>query len=172
MDEQENSKIFQVEGTTGENRQFHQEISKSPVTLDRLADQIAWYDKKSRAARYRYKAIKLLQIIVAAIVPLVTVFDFPSPGKITALLGLSMLIMEGIQQLGQYQENWITYRSTCEALKHEKYAFLADAGPYAATSAPIPILADRIEGLISQEHAKWISTMSRAKASEGASHKD
>jgi Protein of unknown function (DUF4231) len=67
------------------------------------------------------------------------------------------LIVEGLQQLNQYHANWISYRSTCEALKHEKYLFLAAAGPYAKVDDPLPLLADRIEGLISQEHAKWIS---------------
>jgi hypothetical protein len=32
--------------------------------------------------------------------------------------------------LNQDQQNRVIYRSTCEALKHEKYLFLSDAGPY------------------------------------------
>lgn len=76
---------------------------------------------------------------------------------VPAALGASVVVPEGLQRLNQYQQNWTTYRSTAEALKHEKYLFLALAGPYAGASAPSQLLADRIEGLISQEHAKWIS---------------
>ena len=66
------------------------------------------------------------------------------------------------QQLNQYQQNWITYRSTCEALKHEKYLYMAKAGPYAAASDSHALLAERIESLISQEHAKWVSAQESA----------
>jgi hypothetical protein len=56
---------------------------------------------------------------------------------------------------GPYQANWINYHSTCEALKHEKFLFLANAGPYTAAADPRVLLAERVESLISQEHAKW-----------------
>ncbi len=72
-----------------------------------------------------------------------------------------------MQQLNQYQQNWIAYRSTCEALKHEKYLYLAEAGPYGNAEnreKRIAVLADRIEGLISQEHAKWVSAQEQALA--------
>ncbi len=126
-------------------------------TLERLEDQIEWYDKKSQAAQRRFKILKLAQIISAAALPLIAVFDLPEPDKAAAVLGLIVLILEGAQQLNQYQQNWISYRSTCEALKHEKYLYLAGAGPYTGGKEIIALLADRIEGLISQEHAKWIS---------------
>jgi hypothetical protein len=41
-----------------------------------------------------------------------------------------VLIVEAVQQLNQNQLNWIAYRSTCQSLKHEKYLYLAGAGPY------------------------------------------
>jgi Protein of unknown function (DUF4231) len=47
-------------------------------------------------------------------------------------LGAVVVVVEGIQQLGQYQANWINYRSTAEALGHEKFLFLAGAGAYQA----------------------------------------
>jgi hypothetical protein len=48
---------------------------------------------------------------------------------VQAILGLVVLIVEGLQQLNQCQNNWIGYRSTCQALRHEKYLFLGNAGP-------------------------------------------
>jgi hypothetical protein len=81
---------------------------------------------------------------------------------VPAALGASVVVLEGLQQLNQYQQNWTTYRSTAEALKHEKYLFLALAGPYAGAASSSKLLADRIEGLISQEHAKWVSAREEA----------
>jgi hypothetical protein len=105
----------------------------------------------------------------------VSVFQVPQPEFkwVTAILGLLVLIIEAVQQLNQDQQNWIAYRSTCESLKHEKYLYLAGAGPYGNAERRekrIAVLADRIEGLISQEHAKWVSaqeqTLAREKGTE------
>ena len=126
------------------------------VTLERLEDQIRWYDKKSSDNQRRFKLLKALQLLAAAAIPVAATIDLHA--AVAATLGGLVVVVEGFVQLNQYQQNWTSYRSTCEALKHEKYLFLAHAGPYAgATDGGVPLLADRIEGLISQEHAKWVS---------------
>ena len=126
------------------------------VTLERLEDQISWYDRKSADNQRRFKVLKALQLLTAASIPVVATLDLPA--AVAAGLGGMIVVIEGFVQLNQYQQNWTSYRSTCEALKHEKYLFLAHAGPYAgAADGGRPLLADRIEGLISQEHAKWVS---------------
>jgi hypothetical protein len=146
-------------------------IEQKPPTMERLDDQIAWYDRKSQIAQRRYKILKLAQVIIAALVPLTSAFPIPATEFkwVTAILGLLVLIIEAVQQLNQDQQNWIAYRSTCEALKHEKYLYLAGAGPYAnADNAEkrLALLADRIEGLISQEHAKWVSAQEQPVAGD------
>jgi hypothetical protein len=126
------------------------------VTLERLEDQIRWYDKKSSDNQRRFKLLKALQLLAAAAIPVAATIDLHA--AVAATLGGLVVVVEGFVQLNQYQQNWTSYRSTCEALKHEKYLFLAHAGPYSgATDGGVPLLADRIEGLISQEHAKWVS---------------
>jgi hypothetical protein len=132
------------------------------ATIHRLDDQIGWYGRKSQTAQRWYKLLKLLQVFAAALIPLIPVFGTPHPEKVSAILGLVILIIEAVQQLNQYQQNWMSYRSTCEALKHEKFLFLAKAGLYAKSDKPLVLLADRIEGLISQEHAKWASVQEQA----------
>src|SRR4051794_19300148 len=97
-------------------------------TWDRLEDQLGWYDRKSSAAQRMYKRLKILQLVTAAAIPVAAAAG--APGWVTAALGGVVLVLEGLQQLGQYQQDWAAYRSTCEALKHEKYLYLAEAGPY------------------------------------------
>jgi hypothetical protein len=136
--------------------------TQSP-TLERLEDQISWYDAKSQAAQRWFKGLKIVQLVCAGLIPLVAVFDVAAPGRVTAILGLVILIVEGLQQLNQYQTNWISYRSTCEALRHEKYLFLGAAGPYAKVEQPLSLLAERIEAQISQENAQWGSVLELAE---------
>ena len=76
-------------------------------------------------------------------------------GWITGALGGLITLFEGLLHLNQYQQNWASYRSPCEALKHEKFLYLGCAGPYATASDPHAILAERIESLSSLENAKW-----------------
>jgi hypothetical protein len=124
-------------------------------TWERLEDQINWYDRKSSDNQRRYKWLKLLELAVAAALPVVA--GIGSPVLVIGALAAVIVVLEGAQHLYQFQEHWITYRSTAEALKHEHYLYLAEAGPYLGEDRHRQ-LAERIEGLISQEHAKWTAS--------------
>jgi Protein of unknown function (DUF4231) len=121
----------------------------------RLEHQIVWYDKKSMSAHHWYTLTKVAEVLCAAMVPFMAKVDV----TVTALLGATITVLEGLQHLSHWSENWITYRSTCEALKHEKYSYLGGAGVYEGKPAEESkrILVSRVEALISTEHAKWIS---------------
>jgi hypothetical protein len=139
----------------GSERGRSEPVTAGP-TWDRLEDQIGWYDRKSMSAQRTYKRLKLVQLVVAAAVPVAAAVD--AAPAITAALGGIVLVLEGYQQLSQFQQNWITYRSTCESLKHEKFLYLANAGHYADASDRTRTLAEQIEGLVSQEHAQWVAS--------------
>jgi Protein of unknown function (DUF4231) len=131
----------------------------------RAREQIAWYDRKSRVNQRWFKALKVCQIVTAAAIPVMA-----SEGAVTWLIGSAgalIVVLEGLQQLQQYQQNWTTYRATCERLKHEQFLFLARAGPYREVSQPEVMLAERVEGLVSQEHAAWASQRQDSKEKPG-----
>jgi hypothetical protein len=125
-------------------------------TLERLEDQISWYDGRSRYCQHMFKGLKIVTVVSAALVPVLT--SVAASSLAIGLLGAIIVVVEGLQQLNQYQANWIAYRSTAETLKHEKYLHAAVAGPYSDSTNPTRLLAERLEGLISQEHAKWVSS--------------
>jgi uncharacterized protein DUF4231 len=136
-----------------------------PIT-DRLEDQINWYDRKSSSNQHTFKRIKVTEIIAAALIPVLTVVPDARAKIVVVALGILVTIFEGLLHLNQYQQNWITYRSTCEALKHEKYLYLGKAGPYATAPHPHSLLAERVESLVSQEHAKWASVQQEVKGTD------
>lgn len=123
--------------------------------FERLEDQIAWYDRRSQYNQMWFKWLKAVVITAGAIIPFLAAIGAPS--ILTGGLGVLIVVMEGIQQLNQYQYKWIIYRSTCESLKREKYLYMAKAGPYANVNDPRVLLAERVESLVSQEHAIWVS---------------
>jgi Protein of unknown function (DUF4231) len=119
-------------------------------TLEALDDQIALYERKSEISQRRLKWLKGIQLAAAGAI---------------AVAGL-IIVIEGVQRSGRYEQKWSSYRWTCEALKHEKWLFLARAGPYTHSSDARGLLAQRIEGLISTERERWISA--RREPTSGA----
>ena len=124
-------------------------------TLNRLEDQIGWYHKKSGSNQRLYKWCRGIVIVSAALIPLSA--NFEMVGFLPAWLGALIVVVEGFQQLNQYHQNWITYRSTCEALKHEKYLWIGKAAHYAGEENPDALLAERVEAIIAQENSKWVN---------------
>ena len=135
-----------MSGTRGPN------MTEADPTLERLEDQINWYDRKSNYSQQVYKWLKIIEIVAAALVPLSAGLHMPA--ALTGSLGVLIAVLEGLLQLNQYHHNWIAYRSTCETLKHEKYLYLANAGPYSTATAAHVLLAERIESLVSQERSE------------------
>jgi len=131
-------------------------------TLERLDGQIAWYDRQSTINRRLFKTFKTVIITSAATIPVLTTAGLPHGPQIAAALGVSIAVLEGVQQLNQYQANWANYRTAAEALKHEKYFYLARAGPYLECAKPHITLAERIEALLSQENAKWFMSQTQS----------
>jgi hypothetical protein len=134
--------------------------------MERLEDQIGWYDRKSITNEQYFKRIKMLEIAAAATIPFLSAFTFSRMMWVTGGLGVLITVLEGMLHLNQYQQNWIAYRSTCESLKHEKYVYLGKASPYAGVADPHALLAERIESLVSQEHAKWASVQQQEPKSK------
>jgi hypothetical protein len=141
-------------------------------TWTRLEDQIAWYERSGDVAQRAYTRLKVLQVVLVALIPFLAGFQDnlaamldPNwallPAISIALVGVAVVVLEGLQHLNQYHQNWLSYRSTSEALKHEEFLFLADAGAYGDTEDKRAHLAERIEELIGKEHAQWMSVRAR-----------
>jgi hypothetical protein len=144
-------------------------ITPQSPTFERLEDQAKWYSRESSRNQRRFKLVKTVEIVVAAAIPVLAGFQLPV--SIIGGLGALIVVLEGIQHLNQYQHNWTSYRSTSEALKHEKFLYLAKAGPYIDNGNADSLLAERVEALISQEHTKWVSAEEQAarKVQKGSS---
>lgn len=125
---------------------------------NRLDDQINWYDKKSSQYQKMYKKLQLVSIICAACIPLFSGYlstETTYLKYLVGILGLSVAVLAAVNNLYKYQENWITYRSTCEALKHEKFLFTTSTIPY-SESGSFNLLVQRVEMIMSEENSGWL----------------
>lgn len=133
----------------------------------RLEQQIAWYDSKSLNAQKLYKWTKYFTIVASSLIPIVAISSFQFSEYVVAAIGALIAISEGLNHLNQWHHNWITYRSTCEALRHEKYTYVEAADPYDIDDEVErrKLLVERVESLISTEHSKWIAIQEEAARS-------
>ncbi|MFH1719551.1 MAG: DUF4231 domain-containing protein [Planctomycetota bacterium] len=142
---------------------------------ERVEDQLNWYDQKSMWNQARYKLFKSVEIAAAAGVPVViataefvgTISFLPSLLRWAgAILGAGVVVLSGIQGICKYQENWVTYRTTAEMLRHEKYFYETDSGPYKGAKEKFSLLVHRVEELISQENTNWRKYINKEESKE------
>ena len=141
--------------------------ARSDQVMARLDDQIGWYSRAATRNRRGHWTLRLASLAMAAAVPLTVLLEQPS--AIAAMLGAGIVIAEGAHELFRLQQNWTSFRATAEALKHEKYLYLAGAGPYRGEADPRPMLAERVETLISSETAGWVSLQQRTVSERAGS---
>lgn len=121
----------------------------------RLDDQISWYDNRSIDAQKKFKRCQAVEIIAAALIPLLSgyVTSCKWIPVIISLLGTLIVVLASISRLGKYHENWLQYRETCELLRHEKYLFITGTKPYEDQN--FQLLVERVESIISAENINW-----------------
>jgi Protein of unknown function (DUF4231) len=130
---------------------------------DRLQANIEWYDKKAKANQHAYKASKITIIVLAILIPVLAEYGYlpglhDSRALLVGFASGAILLLEGLQALNKWQENWILYRATCEGLRNEQHLFAEKAGPYAGVKpdAAQRLLAERTSSLVMAEHSKWV----------------
>jgi hypothetical protein len=128
--------------------------STGDLVLDRAEYQIRWYSSHADRNRIWYTSIKLLQVVAGALVPFGAGIE-SIPWPVTGSLGGAIVVLEGVQQLFRFHDNWVRYRATTEAMTREKYLYGAHAGGYATAADPRALLAERIEALTAQEASAW-----------------
>jgi Protein of unknown function (DUF4231) len=123
---------------------------------ERVGKQIDYYTAKSRSSKKYYTNLRIMTIILAASLPLIVSYvDKSEYIKLgVALVGVIIAIIEGIQSLKKYHENWIENRHTGEALKRERIFFQTQSGPY-KDDASLSNLVTRFEALANEENSRW-----------------
>ncbi|CAN5752927.1 hypothetical protein BH10BAC2_BH10BAC2_07220 [soil metagenome] len=141
-------------------------MDKETYLKTRVDDQINWMDGKSSWNQKIYKRLKIAEIVAAALVPMLAGYQTQTTdtrstlGIIIGALGIIIVILSSIRQLNKYQENWITYRTTAESLKREKFLFETGAMPYNDDLAFQKFVINT-ESLLSKENESWKAVWSK-----------
>lgn len=90
--------------------------------------QFAYFSRGARLNRIAYQASKIAAIIVAAAVTICAALSVTA--WVTASLGGIVVVIQGLQQLFQWQMNWITARQSSETMRQHGLAYAAGMAPY------------------------------------------
>ena len=131
---------------------------------DRWEDQKSWYGNKSKSAKKWHLRFQIAIIVATVLVTLLTALgikEIDVTSIVTSIVASLVVVLVSISQLMKFEENWIRYRTTAEALKKEKVFFDTLTGPYSNSENPEQDFVERIESLISVEHQTWFQEIKK-----------
>jgi hypothetical protein len=130
---------------------------EADTVWQQLRAEFMWYHRAAVRTRVAFLTLKIISLVVAAAVPVVAAVS--APAGLTASLAAIVVVLESIQQLLQLQANWITYRSTAEALRQHAFMYAGHVSPYKDSATRRDLLAEFIRAAVADESTRWSSSM-------------
>jgi len=123
---------------------------------ERVEDQIQYYSVVSRRNRLLYFTTITFQIFLGAYLPISTRVSVPINAELQiSLIGAFIIILTGLQAVGNFKEKWISYRKTAEKIKQEKFRFLTMSDKY--KEEEFAYFVTKMEEIFANENAEWIN---------------
>ncbi len=140
----------------------------------RYYDQIKYYESAAKRNQKQYKDFQWTLIILSTVttilaaLPKFKCFDFQ---YVIVFTSATVTIITSALKTFQYQELWVTYRSTIEQLRPEIYYYKLNVGDYGQTNVDKETLfVSRVEAILNKEHDAW--PMARKPKSEESGNAD
>lgn len=129
--------------------------------------QFDWYDTKAASNKRYHRAMKISQIVLAAILP-VAVTQFPVTDSsfwqaVVVVAAVLLVIFEALESYLNYQKKWMNYRTTAEGLRREEKMFKTGTKEYEGAENPEKLFVERVMALTSQENRYWEITTRKAQ---------
>ena len=145
-------------------------LSVSPV-WSAYRDQFATYSREAATNRVRYQVTRIISLVAAAAVTVCA--GLSAAPWVTASLGALIVVLEGLQQVFQWHENWIAYRQAAETMRQHAIDFVSGVAPYDSTDLGqrLAHLAVLRRDVALRESGGWGGRMrSAAGAAESGAH--
>lgn len=143
--------------------QVQNEKTKDYIT-NRIMEQMKWYSGKSRSYKKKYYRWMVATIVIGAFVPIVSVFANGSilVKALLAALGSATTACNAYLALHNFQDLWVTYRKTREALLRTLYYYFNNVGVFSQNNTQEEkdaLLITICENEFSSESAGWQTAM-------------
>ncbi|MGG5890113.1 DUF4231 domain-containing protein [Falsiroseomonas sp. HC035] len=96
-----------------------------------LGGQRRWYSERALRFKARAQALGIAIVAAGAATTFLQVFGGASHIPVlTALLGVTVALLEGWRQIARYEETWAAYRGASERIKREVRLYTNGASEY------------------------------------------
>ena len=117
------------------------------------AQALKFYDDRARLSKTIYRVFSIYLIVASAILTLLVAL---APEQewwrtMTAALSATLVIATGILAHLKSHENWLTYRSSWDALERERRLFETTSGPYCSVPDKSTLFVERVEAVLRKE---------------------
>lgn len=140
------------------------EMSQKDYMVERLNDQLKYYDKVANRSKKRYLQSRTISVVAGALVPVLVNITFPYSQIITTILSVIVVLIVSLEGVWHFREQWVNARSTSEALRKEYFVFSTGEGTYKNVKDPkdaFILFVERIEALIEAENNSTLQAMTR-----------
>jgi hypothetical protein len=143
-----------------------------------LDNQRKWYCDK--ASKYKKWSQYLAFTVLAAggLITFIQVFRpedawYRWPTVATCLLGLVVVLAKGLERIGNFEENWLSYRKASERMKREYRLYINGAGDYRTAKDEEQAylqFVDNVEQIIAEEQQLYWQRRSGERDNGGPAH--
>lgn len=123
----------------------------------RYYDQLHYYESAAGRNQKKYKNIQWVLIILSTLTTIMAALpkEFDLQYAIVITAAIVTILTSGLKTF-QYQELWVSYRSTIEQLKPELYLYQFNINEYGKPGIDKESLfVSRVESILSKEHDVW-----------------
>ncbi|MCF8245696.1 MAG: DUF4231 domain-containing protein [Saprospiraceae bacterium] len=150
--------------------------------INRLGDQMIWYDNKSAYFKRKWEKYRKIVIILSASIPfLVGLIGLSFNGEtnqyfdtaikiLVGTAGVVIAVLEGFNSLFKSQDLYIDYRVTSEQLKQEFSYFLGKGGDYIGlgNEDAFSKLVGNVEVIMANQNNRWAEVSRQKEKAEMA----
>ncbi len=129
----------------------------------RYAQAVGFYDRRARQNKFWYALLSTYVVVASASVSVLTQVDGGGLKTAVTVLATSVTIGAAVLGLFQFQQNWLSYRATWDALQREPHLRTAGLGEYSDATDRNALFVERVEGLLARESAEWLARHSHRK---------
>jgi hypothetical protein len=129
-------------------------------------DSYRWYQGAAIKARRYYRASEIIQLLIAAAIPVSAVL-VPDDAKAPAILGATLVVLTGLKSIFHWQDDYLRFSAAREAVEAERRLYLTDAEPYDDPSTRERLLANAVTRIERQEMEVWTKIAAKQPQSKG-----
>ena len=135
---------------------------------DRFQKQLDWMSDKSEKNQKKYRFLRVITLFCAISLPFLTGYVSEERWYLKVVIGvfgIAIAFSEGLLSLYKYHENWLTYRSSVNALEHEKVMYDTKSGVYfkLADDDAFHTFVGNVENILTNENSLWVANMKENK---------